>query len=304
MEGITANITILRSSQAEVVLKVSDPRTLEAIVNDQVPKGNVFEMAKVAGLFAVKNTHHSLAHSYAVQIEYTGIEFQAQGMEVRVTVTVKSICNSDLDSHALHGASIVALTMYDMLKPIDKGISIEGLKVVEKPGKARGKPFHAKSINAAVVVCSNSVSSGSKTDSAGQIILKKLRSLDVKINSYEILSDNPEEISAKAVLLARSHRLVIFCGGTGLSSTDMTREALEPILEKRVPGIEEAMRCYGQSRTPYAMLSRSLAGLIGDCLILALPGSTRGAEESMNAIFPHVLKGLFHMNGHVSTEDS
>ncbi|MDX5340222.1 MAG: hypothetical protein LPK25_14435 [Cyclobacteriaceae bacterium] len=94
--------------------------------------------------------------------------------------------------------------------------------------------------------------------------------------------------------MSHSHQLVICCGGTGLSRSDQTTEALESILERRIHGMEEAIRSYGQKITSQAMFSRSVAGTLGESLILALPGSSQGAKESMDAVFPGVLHFFKH----------
>ena len=117
-----------------------------------------------------------------------------------------------------------------------------------------------------------------------------MEACDISISDYIIIPDEKVTIQEKAKhYVDQGADILVFTGGTGLSSRDMTPEALGEIIERKIPGIEEAIRSYGQNRTPYAMLSRSVAGTIGQTLVLALPGSTKGAEESMDAIFPSVL---------------
>ncbi|GAA0878157.1 bifunctional molybdenum cofactor biosynthesis protein MoaC/MoaB [Algoriphagus jejuensis] len=303
MEDITANITMLREASAEAVLHVSHSETIQAIVENRVPKGNVFEVARVAGLFAVKNTPLNLPTSHPVPIEFTAIEFLIQDLEILVSVKVKSVCKSDLEMHAMHGAAVTALAIYDMLKYIDKGMSIGQIKIQEQL-VGHFKSEFPTAFRAAVVVCSNAVAKGIKPDSAGQLILEKLTSQRCEITSYCIIPDDFDQIRTLARSLSADNQLVIFSGGTGLAKTDLTTEALEPLLGRRIPGIEEAIRSYGQSLTPHAMFSRSLAGMIGDCLVLAIPGSTRGAGESLDAIFPQILHVFPVMKGSGSRLES
>lgn len=301
MVDITHKITTLRTAKAKAIVQVSSEETIAAVVENRVPKGNVFEMAKVAGLFAVKNTHTTIPDCHPLPVEYTAVDYEIEGQEIHIYITVKTVYKTGVEVEAMHGASVIALTMYDMLKPIDKGIVIREIGLVEKKGgKSSFKDKHEKLVQAAVVVCSDSISKGIKEDRAGKAIVDKLRNHGVEISSYEIIPDDLEQIRSKAFELTEQNQLVIFTGGTGLSKRDVTPEALEPILERRIPGVEEAIRSYGQKIMPFAMLSRSVAGTIGDSIILALPGSTNGAKESMDAIFPHllhvfkILKGANH----------
>ena len=291
MVDITHKSNTLRIATAQAIVKVSKAETIAAIINGTVPKGDVFAMSKAAGLLGVKKTPELLPDCHPIPVEYTGIEYEINELEITIHCTIKTIYKTGVEVEAMHGASIVALNMYDMLKPIDKGVEIHHIKLVNKRGgKSDFKDRYRKDLTAAVIVCSDSISKGEKEDRAGKAIIEKLEASQVTVSDYTIIPDEKNLIQ-KHVRLYADQRidLVIFTGGTGLSERDVTPEALREIIERHIPGIEEAIRSYGQDRTPYSMLSRSVAGTINDTLILALPGSTNGAKESMDAIFPSVL---------------
>ena len=295
MIDITHKTTTLRIATAQAIVKVSKAETIEAIKNREVPKGDVFEMSKAAGLLGVKKTPELLPDCHPMPIESTKIDYRTEGQDIYIEVTVKTIYKTGVEVEAMHGASIVALNMYDMLKPIDKGVEIHNIKLLSKRGgKSDFNTEYGKGLKAAVIVCSDTINAGQKEDKAGKAIIEKLRACGVDIADYSIIPDEKDEIQNRLKDHASmGTNIIIFTGGTGLSSRDISPEAIAPLIDRPIPGIEEAIRSYGQMRMPYAMLSRSIAGLRANSLVLALPGSTNGAKESMDAIFPaalHVFK--------------
>lgn len=300
MVDITHKNSTLRIAIAQAIVKVSLPETILAIKDRTVPKGDVLECARVAGLFAAKRTADMIPDCHPLPVEFTSVSYEVGEMEVKVLVEIHTIYKTGVEVEAMHAASVVALTMYDMLKPIDKGVSIEQIKLVEKKGgksDLKKKPL-GKELRAKVVVCSDSIAAGKGKDKAGLAIQSKLEELGISDSAYIIIPDEFALIQKTAIeSVAEKFDLVIFTGGTGLSPRDVTPEALEGIIERRVPGVEEAIRNYGQQRTPFAMLSRSIVGLVGNTLLMGVPGSTKGAEESMDAIFPAVLHVFKVMEG-------
>ena len=142
----------------------------------------------------------------------------------------------------------------------------------------------------AVITCSDSVSKGLNIDKSGNVIEEKLNKHKLSVSHRQAIADEFDVIQSTARnLISEGYQLILFTGGTGLSPRDVTPDALRPLIEREVPGIMEVARDYGQQRTPYAMLSRGIAGFVGETLLITLPGSPRGAAESMDALFPYIL---------------
>ncbi len=299
MIDITHKSSTFRKAIASAIIKFGSNQTIEAIIQKRVPKGDVLEMAKTAGLFAVKKTSDLIPDCHPIPIEYTSISYELGSDQVAIFVEIATIYKTGVEVEAMHGASVVALTMYDMLKPIDKNIHIEQIRLVSKKGgKSDFKNEIGDSLKAAVIVCSDSISAGKKEDKAGKEIIQKLENMNFTGTEYIVIPDVIKDIQTQVKQFCEQQiNLLIITGGTGLSPTDHTPEALKPLIEKEIPGITEAIRNYGQQRMPYAMLSRSVCGLIGNTLVLALPGSTRGAAESMDAVFPSLLHIFKMMRG-------
>ena len=213
-----------------------------------------------------------------------------RGLEIHIFTEIHTIYKTGVEVEAMHSASVVALTMYDMLKPIDKNIEIKSIKLVDKKGGKSDIKDTAEGVKSAVIVCSDTISAGKKEDKAGKAIIAHLEKLNIENQEYKIIPDEILEIQSNVKrLISEGKNLVIITGGTGLSKRDVTPEAIKPLLDREIPGVAEQIRTYGQDRTPYSMLSRSVVGTIGEALVMALPGFTKGASESMEAVFPAIL---------------
>jgi cyclic pyranopterin monophosphate synthase len=291
MVDITSKSNTLREAIAQAVVNVSKKETIDAINNHTVPKGNVFEIAKAAGLFAVKKTSDIIPDCHPLPIEYTAIKYAIEDLSIKITVEVKTIYKTGVEVEAMHGASVVALTLYDMLKPIDKGIEISAIRLLEKKGGKSDIKALKENKKAAIILCSDSISSGKKDDAAGRKIKEKLRQYNIETSEYTIIPDDMNLLEVKFNQALKDSNLIIICGGTGLTKKDQVPETIKPMLDTEIPGIMEAARNYGQQRTSLAMISRGIAGMAGKTLVLTVPGSLKGAEDTMNALFP----GLLHI---------
>src|SRR5881398_199968 len=152
-------------------------------------------------------------------------------------------------------------------------------------------------INAAVLTISDSVSAGTRGDRSGPAVRERLEQLGWRVSVVEVIPDETPEISARLATLADGGQVaaIFTTGGTGVALRDVTPEATRAVLHREIPGLGELMRSRGRESTPMAVLSRAVGGTRGRVLIVNLPGSPKGAVESLNAIVelvPHVLELL------------
>lgn len=289
MVNITSKSSTLRIAIATATVSVSKKETIEAVKQRKVPKGDVLEFARAAGLLGIKKTSDMIPDCHPLPIEFCSITYKTVDLSIIITVEVHTIYKTGVEVEAMHGASITALTIYDMLKPLDQAIEIESIRLLKKSGGKMDNKIEPNALEAAVVVCSDTITDGTTIDKSGKTIVSKLESFGIGTTHFEVIPDDFDLIQERAKLLATKVQLLIFTGGTGLSPRDVTPDAVSPLIEKRIDGIMETARRFGQERMPYAMLSRGLAGTIGKTLVLTLPGSEKGVNETIDAIFPQVL---------------
>src|SRR5579871_904072 len=160
-------------------------------------------------------------------------------------------------------------------------------------------------IHAAVLTISDSVAAGSRIDRSGPAVRERLEQLGWKVSVLEVVPDEAPGISARLAALADGGQVsaIFTTGGTGLAARDVTPEATRAIIDREIPGLPELMRARGRESTPLAVLSRAVAGTRGSVLIVNLPGSPKGAVESLDAmveVVPHVLELLRGQTEHVA----
>ncbi|MDD5758333.1 MAG: bifunctional molybdenum cofactor biosynthesis protein MoaC/MoaB [Desulfobulbaceae bacterium] len=293
MIDVSPKFNSLRYALAEGFL-FGNPDVLQRVFDKTVPKGDVAEVARAAGIMAAKHCSDLIVFCHPIPLDWIEISLEPHERGIRVSAEVRSVWKTGVEVEAITAVTGALLNAYDMLKPLDQELSFGDIRVVKKKGgKSDFQDRFAVPVKTAVLVMSDSTFAGTRQDKSGKVIVDYLARQPVAVDCYEILPDDRDAIARRLKQLAdeEKYQLIFTTGGTGLGPRDVTPEATLSVLERTVPGIAESIRKHGKDRTPYAMLSRGEAGLRGDCLIINLPGSSRGAEESLQALFP----GLLHI---------
>ncbi len=282
----------LRYARAKGTL-LAKPQTIDMVKEHRVPKGDVIEVARAAGINAAKKTSDWVIFCHPIPLDWIGISFTLNENSITVTAEVKNIWKTGVEMEALTAVQCALINIYDMLKPLDNSLRITDIYLEEKRG---GKSdlllkVNPTTINAAIVVISDSTYEGKREDKSGNTLQRMLSQSGIKTRKIVVIPDNKETI--KETLINLSDRegvdLILTTGGTGIGPRDITPEATLEIIDKEIKGIEQQILSYGHERTPFAMLSRAIVGVRKNTLIINLPGSTNGVKEGFEAIFPAVL---------------
>lgn len=289
-----------RTARAKAVVNIN-ANTAVLIGQGKSPKGDIVEAAKIAATSGAKKTSDLIPYCHPIPLDHIGVQVSVKSQAIEVEVEVKSIWKTGVEMEALSGACIGALTVYDMLKPIDDSLFISSVKLVQKSGGIGEFAIkEGNKIRAGVIVVSDSVAAGNRADKSGKFIVKTLKDRRIHVVKYKIVPDDSSVIEDLLVKYSDDLHLnlILTTGGTGLGMRDVTPEATRKVIEKEITGIAEGSRAFGQRRTPLSMLSRGVAGVRGRSLIINVPGSLKAVSESLEFLFPGLEHAFKMMEGH------
>lgn len=289
-----------RTARAKAVVNIN-ANTAVLIGQGKSPKGDIVEAAKIAATSGAKKTSDLIPYCHPIPLDHIGVQVSVKSQAIEVEVEVKSIWKTGVEMEALSGACIGALTVYDMLKPIDDSLFISSVKLVQKSGGIGEFAINeGNKIRAGVIVVSDSVAAGKRADKSGKFIVKTLKDRRIDVVKYKIVPDDSSVIEDLLVKYSDDLHLnlILTTGGTGLGMRDVTPEATRKVIEKEITGIAEGSRAFGQRRTPLSMLSRGVAGVRGRSLIINVPGSLKAVSESLDFLFPGLEHAFKMMEGH------
>lgn len=297
MRDITYKQNTLRTARVTGFVHCSLD-SISKIENNEVPKGNIFDIARCAGLMGAKQTAMFIPHCHPVSIDGLDIDFEIikslSKTGIQISTFAQSIGRTGIEIEALSATSITAVALYDVLKYFkDEELEITDIKLVQKTGGKTDQLKHEiNDLEVAVVVASTEIKHGKREDKVSDLCVQMLSDKKCKILSHSIVESDITSIQTElARLVAAKVPFVFVVGGTGIGKNDHTHDAIAGFIDIKLDGISEAIRDYSYQRTPISFLSRLIAGTKDETFIVSIPGSRNGAMEALNAIVPAVFKG-------------
>ena len=296
MVDVTNKLLTVRVAKAEGKINMR-PETIAGIKDGELPKGNVLNTAKIAGIQAAKKTSGIIPLCHQLNLSFVDIEFEFKSDSIWIRSTVKTKESTGVEMEALSAVSIALLTVYDMCKAVDKTMEISGVKLVEKIG---GKSDHAIEYrpNVGVITLSDGVASGTREDVSGKILANGFLDSGCPVEHRIALEDGSDKLVPMInEWISSGVELILTTGGTGLGPRDLTIETVKGIFESKLTGIEQALHSYGIGKVKTAMLSRLTVGLVKGSIVICLPGSPGAVKDALYVLIPTIFHSFHMMKG-------
>ncbi|MDQ4036281.1 MAG: bifunctional molybdenum cofactor biosynthesis protein MoaC/MoaB [Chloroflexota bacterium] len=304
MVDVGAKPITQRRAVAAAVVRMR-PDVLAWLLEAGGPKGDALVTARLAGIGGAKRTADLIPLCHPLPLDRVDVELVPDREAGTVTIRAEAAATArtGVEMEALTAATVAALTLYDMAKALQRDIVIERIELLEKSGGRSGEYSreHLESAEheAVVITCSNRSAAGEREDASGPAVVAALRDagFDVATSALIVADDEAAIANLLSRLADAGHRLIVTTGGTGLAPTDVTPAATRRVIDREAPGLAQLMRAAGLVSTPLAALSRGVVGTRGSALIANLPGSPKGATESLAALLPVLRHALDQLAG-------
>lgn len=279
----------------------------QAVRDGTLPKGNVLALAEAAGIMGAKKTPELIPMCHTLPLDQVTVHCDLNAADCTVTVYAQAAAyaRTGVEMEALAGVNAALLTIWDLTKGTDPDLSMEGIRLLVKTGGKSGNwisaggipgwleeqlpdPAFLKDRKAAVLVMSDRASKGEYADGSGTLLKDLLAQAGAEITGYSVIPDREEDIAQAISSLCQSGRpdLLIATGGTGPGPRDVTPDVLAKISDRMLEGLGDVLRSESLHYTDTAWLSRMTAGMVGETLVIAFPGSPKAVQECWDILSP------------------
>ncbi len=290
-----------------------------ALIRDrQLPKGDVLVLAEIAGIMGAKKAYDMIPLCHPMGLDTVRIitELLPAETAVRVYCIAAVHAKTGIEMEALAGVNAALLTVWDLSKMIEANLRMQNIQLLAKKGGKSGLWLNPAGVpdwvmhlvnppvapllagrKAAVLTLSDRAANGEYEDVSGAVLKATLEDAGCAICEVRVIPDDKEGIVAAVQGIVQTHapHLLITTGGTGVSPRDFTPEALLPLFDKEIPGVGELLRQDGAQYTPLSWSSRAVGGMIGQTLVMTLPGNPAAVKEGLSAVLPKLIPHLIRI---------
>ncbi|MGZ9097484.1 MAG: bifunctional molybdenum cofactor biosynthesis protein MoaC/MoaB [Micavibrio sp.] len=300
-----------RRAVAEGVITVG-PVAFEKIREKSLPKGDVLALAEVAGIMGAKKTPEMLLMCHTLPLDQVSIHCVPEAPDsVRVYAQVTAHAKTGVEMEAIMAVQAALATIWDLVKGTEPNLTIGDIRLLVKEGGKSGLWINPDGIpdwlaaqlpvggimagiDVAIIVMSDRAALGVYEDQSGMLLADMLKADGAHIIDYTIIPDDAAKITVnlKKTCQESGAKLVIMTGGTGPGPRDVTPEVMDDVCDRILVGFGEMLRRESAAYTDTAWLSRMAAGMVGDTLVIALPGSPKAVRECWEILSPFMARAL------------